>query len=524
MFRNPGRSRMGMHKAHRFVGFTDQCGASTGALMAKGHVSRYSSARPRRVAVVGCGHVGLVVGAGLARLGHSVVGLDRDPAIAEGLTRGITPFFEEGLDALVTEGLSSGQLSFTASYDQALRDAEIVFVAVDTPPAPSGAPDLANLRSAAASIAHSLHGSHPLVVIKSTVPVGTAAMVEEILASSNGQTPERTRVLANPEFLRQGQAVHDFFAPERTVIGAIRPSDAETVAELFAALPGALVVTDVATAEMIKYAANAFLATRLSFINEIAGLCDALGVDVDGVVEGIGHDPRIGHAFIRPGIGFGGSCLPKDVAAARHIAAVHGISTPLLAAVQAVNSSQPARAVRRLRAELGDLDGKTIAVWGATFKGGTDDARESPAIDVINLLIHEGAHVRIYDPSGMLGLPAHLSGSVRTDPLVAAAEADALAVLSDWREFANVDLDVLRTLMSGDVILDGRNVLDPSAAVDAGFRYVGMGRGNASPSATRLLAARSHRHSSRWQQEVATIATAEADSVPLPWEPLALAE
>lgn len=462
--------------------------------------------------MIGCGHVGVVLAAGLARLGHVVTGVDRIPGTVQSLAHGRAPFFEDGLDALLADGVESGRLAFTTSYDEGLNGAEFVFLAVDTPPADDGAPDLGNIRSAAASLGGALHGSHPLVVIKSTVPVGTCALVEEIIASSNGLSPTRTRVLSNPEFLRQGRAVDDFFGPDRTVIGAENSVDARTVARLFEQLPGQLVITDVATAEMIKYASNAYLATRLSFINEFAALCDAVGVDIDGVVEGMGHDPRIGHAFNRPGIGFGGSCLPKDLAAVRHIATVHGVRTPLLAAVEAVNVSQPLRAVRRLKAALGgDIDGAVVAVWGVTFKGETDDARRSPAIDVITLLIDEGARVRIYDPSAAAGLPPHLERLVTDDPMVAAQDADAVAILSDWREFADIDLDHLHGVMRGDVILDGRNVLDADTALGAGFVYVGMGRGGTSP-ASMMLAERLNRGATR------TVATENVQEMDGAWE------
>jgi UDPglucose 6-dehydrogenase len=445
------------------------------------------NSRQRQVAVIGCGHVGLVLAAGLAQLGHRVIGVDRAHDVVVGLSRGITPFHEDGLEELVDTGLASGRLSFTGSYENALENADFVFLAVDTPPTATGAPDLANLRAAAGSVAASLHGARPILVVKSTVPVGTCALLEEVVAELSDSS--RVSVVSNPEFLRQGRAVYDFFHPDRTVIGATDEGDAVAVADLFRDLPGARVMVDVPTAEMIKYASNAFLATRLSFINEIATMCEALGVDVDGVVEGMGHDPRIGPLFLRPGIGYGGSCLPKDVAAMRYMADVHGTPALLLAAVDAVNSGLPGRAVQRLAAELGGLDGASVAVWGVTFKGGTDDARRSPAMDVVELLVREGARIHIFDPSGAYGLPDHLRGALRPDPLQAAADTDALAVLADWDEFAAFDLRRVRGVMRGNLILDARNVLDPVRARYAGFRYIGMGRGQVEPAARRALAA-----------------------------------
>jgi len=453
----------------------------------------------RQVAVIGCGHVGLVLAAGLAQLGHRVVGVDHAREVVVGLSRGIPPFHEDGLEELVATGLASGRLSFTGSYEEGLTNAEFVFLAVDTPPAANGAPDLTNLRAAAGSVAASLHGERPLLVVKSTVPVGTCALLEEVVAELSDSP--RVHVVSNPEFLRQGRAVYDFFHPDRTVIGAADEADALAVADLFRALPGARVTVDVPTAEMIKYASNAYLATRLSFINEIAGMCEALGADVDGVVEGMGHDPRIGPLFMQPGIGYGGSCLPKDVAAMRYMADVHGVSALLLAAVDAVNSGLPRRAVERLAAELGGLKGTSVAVWGVTFKGGTDDARRSPAMDVVELLVREGARVHIFDPSGAFGLPDHLRGALRPDPLQAAADADALAVLADWDDFAAFDLSRVRKVMRGNLILDARNVLDPVRARYAGFRYIGMGRGQLAPAAHRALAARQAFHAARQQPE-----------------------
>ncbi len=444
--------------------------------------------QPRRIAVIGCGHVGLVLAVGLARLGHRVVGQDRNASVVMGLSRGIPPFHEAELEDLLGEVLASGRVSFTASAEGVMSGADFVFLAVDTPPSADNGPDLTNLRAAVRTIGESLHEAQPLVVVKSTVPVGTGTLVEDLLAESTAA--RHIRVLSNPEFLRQGTAVYDFFHPDRTIIGAADPADGQAVAELFAELPGERVMVDVPTAEMIKYASNAFLATRVSFVNEIATMCDALGVDVDGVVEGMGYDPRIGHAFMRPGIGYGGSCLPKDVAAARYIAGVHGVATPLLAAVESVNADQPARAVRRLAAQLGGLKGATVGVWGATFKGGTDDARRSPAMDVVALLVRAGTRVHIYEPSGAFGLPEHLRGALRSDPYAAVADADALAVLADWAEFATFDLKRVRQAMRGDLILDARNVLDPAHARLAGFRYIGMGRGSVSGGAVRTLEGR----------------------------------
>ena len=434
------------------------------------------SAAPRRVAVVGCGHVGLILSAGLAQLGHSVVGVDRDQDLVNRLCAAKVPFHEEGLTDLVRSGLNGGRLTFTTSYERGIPDAEFIFLAVDTPTTPGGAADLRNIRSATRSIAGALNGTSPIIVNKSTSPIGTGETIEEILRhalAEHGRTP---RIVSNPEFLTQGRAVRDFFNPDRTVIGAKAREDAEAVAALFADLPGEVVVTDLRTAEMIKYVANAFLATKVSFINEIARLCEQLGVEVDDVVNGVAIDPRIGHHFLRPGIGFGGSCLPKDVAALRYMGEVFGVGTPVLSAVQQVNLAQRTSAVRRLRSRLGSLENKQIGVWGITFKGGTEDVRDSPAVDVISLLLNEGATIRAYDPVQPKSLPERLQAVVVDSPIAAVEGADALAILTDWSDFVDVPLAAVRDAMRGRLIFDGRNLLDRSEVERLGFAYVGVGR------------------------------------------------
>lgn len=441
-----------------------------------------------QIAVIGCGHVGLVMAAGLAELGHRVVGVDRSPDLVGLLCSGEVPIRERGLPELVRKGLANGRLSFTTSYDQAVPEAEFIFLAVDTPATLAGAADLRNIRAATRSIASSLNGRTPIIVNKSTSPIGTGETIESLLLSALADRQESPRIVSNPEFLQQGTAVEDFFAPDRIVIGARSPEDAAAVAELYAGLPGDRVLTDLRTAEMIKYVSNSFLATRVSFINEIARLCEAIGVDIDEVVNGIAADPRIGSHFFKAGIGYGGSCLPKDVAALRYVGEVLGVATPVLSAVQEINDAQRTSAVRRLRARLGPLEGKTIAVWGLTFKGGTEDTRDSPAADVVQLLRNEGAEVQAYDP-GVVEYPAGatdiLKPLLRSSALEAASGADALAILSDWREFATVPLADVRATMRGRVIFDGRNVLSRAAAEAEGFAYIGVGRVARTPTRRR---------------------------------------
>lgn len=432
-----------------------------------------------RVAVVGCGHVGLVMAAGLAELGHDVRGVDRSEHLIEQLRGGVVNIHEPGLPELVRKGVTSGRLCFTASFAEAVAEAQFIFLAVDTPQTLAGAADLRNIRSATQSIASALDHQQPILINKSTSPIGTGETIETIFAEALEEKARRPRIVSNPEFLRQGRAVDDFFHPDRIVVGARDEGDARAVAGLYAGLGGTVIVTDLRTAEMIKYVANSFLATRISFINEVARLCEQIGVDVDQVVDGIALDPRVGRHFFQPGIGYGGSCLPKDVAALRYIGETSGVATPVLAAIQEVNRGQRTNAVRKLRARLGTLEGRTVGVWGLTFKGGTEDTRESPAMDVVGLLRNEGAVVQAYDPAVVERperVPEALRSLLRDDPVAAALGADALAILTDWPAFADVPLEAVRAVMRGAVLFDGRNLIPRAAAEAAGFAYMGVGR------------------------------------------------
>jgi UDPglucose 6-dehydrogenase len=436
---------------------------------------------PRTIAVIGCGHVGLVMAAGFAHLGHTVVGLDRDADLLAELERGALRIKEDGLPQLVAEGVAAGRLRFTTSYDDAIPHAEFIFLAVDTPQTPSGASDVRNLRAAASSVAGCLNGYAPIIVNKSTSPIGTGDMLETLLWRETPEGHTRPTVVANPEFLQQGRAVRDFFEPSRIVVGATSEEDARRVAELYAGLPSEIVLTGRRTAEMIKYVANTFLATRISFINEIAQLCEAMGVDVDEVVAGVAQDERVGGHFFRPGIGYGGSCLPKDTAALRFLGEAMGVPMPFLTAVQQVNESARMRSIRRLREALGSVERARVAVWGLTFKGDTEDTRQSPALEVVQLLVHDGAEVIAYDPSRptVAALPPRLPIGLAPTALDAVDGADALAILTDWGEFATVPLADVATRMRGRVVLDGRNMLDPDEVLRAGLRYLGVGRGRA---------------------------------------------
>ena len=431
------------------------------------------------VAVIGCGHVGLVIAAGLASLGHEVTGIDVNEDLVGRLNGGRVDLHEPDLPEIVRQGLASGRLAFTARYDEVVPRAEYIFLAVDTPQTMVGAADLRNIRAATRSIAANLNGATPIIINKSTSPIGTGETIEEVLSQAIEAQQRLPRIVSNPEFLRQGTAVWDFFHPERIVVGSRSPEDARAVAGLYASLPGEVVITDLRTAEMIKYVANAFLATRVSFINEIARLCEQIGTNIDTVVEGISHDPRIGSHFFRPGIGYGGSCLPKDVAALRYIGETMGVATPILSAVQEINTVAKTSAVRRLRARLGPLEGRTIGVWGLTFKGGTEDTRDSPAMEVVGLLRNEGALVHAYDPAvaGDHGrVPVAFRPVLFDDPVEAARGADALAILTDWPQFREIDLAAVRDAMAGRVLFDGRNMLDRETVEQLGFAYLGVGR------------------------------------------------
>lgn len=436
------------------------------------------------IAVIGCGHVGLVMAAGLAELGHDVVGVDIDDNLVHRLRKGDTHIHEPGLPELVATGLASGRLCFTSRYDETVTNASYIFLAVDTPQTLGGAADLRNIRAAVGSIVANLNGTSPIIINKSTSPIGTGETIEGLVSEAlmaHGHSP---RIVSNPEFLRQGHAVWDFFHPERIVVGSRSKSDAQLVANLYGDLPGKIILTDLRTSEMVKYVANSFLATRISFINEIARLCEQIGTDIDTVVAGVALDPRIGDHFFRPGIGFGGSCLPKDLAALRYIGETFGVATPVLSAVQDVNLAQRTSAVRRLRARLGSLENKVIGVWGLTFKGGTEDIRESPAMDVVGLLRNEGAIIHAYDPSVELEDPRvsiTLRSGLRATAIEAVAGADALAILTDWPDFATVPLEEVAATMRGNVIFDGRNMLKQQDAEALGFAYLGVGRVSRAP-------------------------------------------
>ncbi len=426
-----------------------------------------------RVAVIGTGYVGLTTGACLAHLGHEVTCADIDEAKIERLKSGHITIFEHGLEDLVREGIDGRRLSFAVGGAVAAQTAEFVFLCVQTPQGADGAADLSFVEQASVEIGPALE-SGSIVITKSTVPVGSALVVEQALSRSD------VAVVSNPEFLREGQAVHDCLHPDRIVIGTDDQAAAIRVAGLYERMQAPLIVTDPATAETIKYACNAFLATKVSFINAVANLCQVVGADVRDVILGMGYDKRIGFEFLRPGPGWGGSCFPKDTRALVRIAEDHGYDFGLLKGVIAVNDEQFEQVVDRVRRLAGDdLNGVSVAVWGLTFKAGTDDLRDSPAIAVIRRLLARGAKVAAFDPTVDGSLPEYLSDLgvvVCADPYAPCEGADVLAVLTEWDDFRWVDFRKVAGVMARAAIVDARNLLDPATLRRRGFAYEGMGR------------------------------------------------
>ena len=422
---------------------------------------------PLRTAVIGGGYVGLVQAGGLARLGHLVRVGEKDEARLRRLQAGEAPNYEPGLDRLIASGAEEGRLSFHASNEEAVAGARVVFLALPTPSNPDGSVDGSILLRAVEQTAGVLEKGAVLAV-KSTAPVGTAEQLGRMPALAG----RGVRVVSNPEFLREGKAVDDFFHPDRIVAGSRSREAADAVLKVYEGLPGERIVTDPASAEMIKYAANAYLAARISFVNSIANLCEALGADAGEVLAGMGGDHRIGRHYLSPGPGYGGSCLPKDARALLAIAEQNGYDFSLLAAAVEVNERQRRRIVDKVvRALGGSAAGAAVGVWGLAFKAGTDDIRESPAVDLAGRLQALGASVRAYDPRA-----AAAGIEEAEDAVAAAAGADVLLVAAEWGEFLEVDLAEVRRVMRGGAVVDARNLLDRRAVEACGLSYEGVGR------------------------------------------------
>lgn len=430
----------------------------------------------RQICVVGVGYVGLVTAACFADLGNRVIALDIIREKVEGLKQGVMPIFEPGLKEIVERNVQSKRLFFTTSYSEALKGTEFAFIAVGTPEGVDGEADLRYVESAARSIAQNM--TAPLVIInKSTVPVGTGDWVSDIVRSAQ-KSPIPFSVVSCPEFLREGSAISDFMQPHRTVLGSLDREAAEKVAQLHLPLRAPIVITDLRTAEMIKYASNAFLATKISFINEIANICEALGADVKEVAIGMGYDARIGKQFLDAGIGYGGSCFPKDVKALAYMADEKGRYPQLLNVVMDINEDRRRMAVDRILGMLGEADGKTVGLLGLSFKPNTDDMRDAPSITIAQNLLAAGADVRAYDPVSMeIASPLLPGVQMMPDPYSLARGCDVLVILTEWNEFKQLDRVRIKSLMRSPNIFDGRNIYEPDEMSRLGFTYRGVGRG-----------------------------------------------
>lgn len=431
----------------------------------------------RKICVIGVGYVGLVTGTCFADLGNQVTCLDIAADKIEKLQRGEMPIYEPGLEELVARNIGAKRLTFTTQYQDAVSNADFIFIAVGTPSGVDGEADLKYVRMAAESIAETLT-RYAIIVNKSTVPVGTGDSVAEILLERGKQPGVDFDVVSNPEFLREGSAVYDFMQPDRVVLGATNREAADKVAQLYLPLRCPIMITDLRTAEMIKYASNAFLATRISFINEMAAICEKLGADIKEVAAGMGMDKRIGRAFLDAGIGFGGSCFPKDVKALTWMAEVNGRHPQLLRAVMDINRDQRLQVIAKLRELLGTLRGKTIALWGLAFKPNTDDVREAPAFDIIHILQTEGAHIRAYDPVALPAARRVTQGVTFCDNAYTAVEgADALVLVTEWNEFKQMDMARVAAALKQKILVDGRNIYEPDKMKELGLVYRGIGRG-----------------------------------------------
>jgi len=434
------------------------------------------------VTVIGTGYVGLVTGACFAEFGMFVTCVDKDEKKISALQQGEIPIFEPGLEEIVRRNQKSGRLNFTTDTQTAIQRSLVIFISVPTPPQSDGSTDLSYVDQVARTIGENLNG-YKVVVTKSTVPVQTAERVKNIIQEkieSSGSAGFRCSVASNPEFLREGSAVEDFMRPDRVVIGADDDEAAAILRDLYAPLnliEAPVIITNVATAELIKYASNVFLAMKISFINEIANLCEAVGADVHDVAQAMGLDGRIGRKFLHPGPGFGGSCFPKDTMSLVQFSRELGVEQRLAAATCDVNTAQRERMVKKIEESVGDLQGKTVGVLGLSYKPNTDDVRDSPSIDIIQKLQDRGVRIRCYDPQAMSNARQVLKDvTFCSDPYDTAKECDALVLGTEWNEFRKLDLDRLRQLLSAPVIVDLRNIYEPAEMKRRGYRYTGVGR------------------------------------------------
>ncbi|MBU5671960.1 UDP-glucose dehydrogenase family protein [Paenibacillus brevis] len=430
------------------------------------------------ITIIGTGYVGLVSGVCYAEIGNDVICVDKDPYKIDMLNKGKVPIYEPGLKELIATNRLAGRLAFTSNLSNAVRHSDIVIIAVGTPPLPNGEANLSYIDQAAIEIAKAMNG-YKIITVKSTVPVGTNERLAKLIKSHTNMAFDS---ISLPEFLREGSAIQDTLYPDRVIIGAEYQNAADTMVQLHKPLTQNIVVTDIRSAEMIKYASNAFLATKISFINEIANICEKVGADVTKVAEGMGYDKRIGSSFLKAGIGYGGSCFPKDTSALIQIAGNVDYEFKLLRSVVEVNQDQRFNVIRKLETIFdGELNGTTIAVWGLSFKPNTDDVRESPALEIIQHLVDNGVRVKTYDPVAMESFQS-LFGKEGViwceDAMEAAQDADALCLLTEWHEFAKVDLHELQKVLKQPILIDGRNVFNEEQVLGTGFIYYSVGRPN----------------------------------------------
>lgn len=430
------------------------------------------------IAVIGTGYVGLVTGACFAEFGVDVTCVDVDKEKVEKLNNGVIPIYEPGLDKIVKKNAEAGRLNFTTDIKSGVEQARVVFLAVGTPPKVDGSPDMSFYQQAAKDVAESING-YKVLVTKSTVPVGTGKWLRDFV-TENLKIKTEFGVASNPEFLREGAAIEDFMRPDRVVIGSNEERAIDVMKELYRPLyliETPIVITSLEAAELIKYAANAFLATKITFINEIANLCDAIGCDVHDVARGMGMDRRIGSKFLHPGPGYGGSCFPKDTRALTTVADQFGVETQIVDAVIDANERQREAMIPKIEKLVGDLSGKNIGVLGLSFKPETDDMRESPAIDIINAIVSRGAKIRAYDPVAMDEARHFITGiEYATDEYDAIKDADALVIITEWNQFRALDMEKVKSLLRSPKIADLRNIYEPEDMRELGFEYVGVGR------------------------------------------------
>ncbi len=431
-----------------------------------------------KLTIIGTGYVGLVTGACFADSGNDVVCMDIDKRKVDALRKGVVPIYEPGLKELIQKNHKEGRLNFTTDIKNAVRRSGIIFIAVGTPPDNNGATDLSAIKAVARDIGRYMN-EHKIIVTKSTVPVGTSEFIQKIVSKETGLQFD---VASNPEFLKEGAAIDDFMKPDRVVIGVNNERTGAVLRSLyepFTRTGNPIIVTNIRSSEMIKYAANAMLATKISFINEIANLCTMTGANIDDVRKGIGYDNRIGHLFLFPGVGYGGSCFPKDVKSIIHVGKQYGYGMDLLSAVDRVNNNQKALLPLMIKRHFhGKLKGRRLALWGLAFKPRTDDIREAPSLVIIDALVKAGAVVVVHDPEATRHIKAVFGSRIKyaDDMYTALKNADGLVLVTEWNEYRKPDFDRMLKLMKGKVVFDGRNIFDKQQLLDAGFEYYGIGR------------------------------------------------